>query len=58
MTAGLPDPVTGKVKLYPCDGTTPIDGASKRVNHQYYSVGPGGDPVDKCGNTEDSTNLR
>ena len=30
MTAGLPDPVTGKAKIYPCDGTTPIDGATKR----------------------------
>src|SRR6476469_1852811 len=34
MTAGLPDPVTGKAKIYPCDGTTPIDGATKRTNHQ------------------------
>ena len=52
MTAGLPDPDSHKVKIYPCDGTTPIDGATKRVKHQYYSVGPGGDPIDKCGDTK------
>ena len=28
MTAGLPDPVTGK-QIKPCDGFTPIDGATK-----------------------------
>ena len=28
MTAGLPDPNSHKVKIYPCDGTTPIDGAN------------------------------
>jgi FtsP/CotA-like multicopper oxidase with cupredoxin domain len=52
MTAGLPDPITGNVKISPCDGTTPIDGASKRINHQFFSVNPDGSPNDKFGNTK------
>jgi FtsP/CotA-like multicopper oxidase with cupredoxin domain len=51
MTCGLPDPVTGKAKVYPCDGTTPIDGATKKVNHQHYSV-VNGEPIDRCGTTK------
>ena len=52
MTAGLPDPITGKAKISPYDGTTPIDGATKRINHQYFSVNPDGSPNDKFGNTK------
>jgi FtsP/CotA-like multicopper oxidase with cupredoxin domain len=52
MTAGLPDPITGKAKIAPCDGTTPIDGATKRINHQYFKVNPDGTPNDKFGSTK------
>ena len=31
MTCGLPDPVTGKYKIQPSDGYTPIDGATKSI---------------------------
>ena len=34
------------------DGTTPIDGATKRINHQYYKVNPDGSCTDKFGETK------
>ncbi len=54
MTAGLPDPITGKALLLPCDGTTPIDGATKRIDHQYYKHNPNveGAFIDKFGETK------
>jgi len=52
MTAGLPDPVTGLKQIKPCDGFTPIDGATKSVPHQFFSVNPDGSPNDKFGNTK------
>jgi FtsP/CotA-like multicopper oxidase with cupredoxin domain len=52
MTAGLPDPVTGKAKIVPCDGFTPIDGATKSVPHQFFKVSPDGSPNDKFGSTK------
>lgn len=52
MTGGLPDPITGKPAIIPCDGFTPIDGATKSIPHQYFKVNPDGSPNDKFGNTK------
>jgi FtsP/CotA-like multicopper oxidase with cupredoxin domain len=52
MTAGLPDPATGRAKIVPCNGYTPIDGATKSIQHQYFKVNPNGTPNDKFGATK------
>ncbi len=46
-------PVKAKDLLWGApDGTTPIDEATKRINHQFYSVNPDGSCTDKFGETK------
>ena len=52
LTCGLPDPITGKYILEVPDGTTPIDGATKRINHQFFKDNPDGTYTDKFGDTK------
>jgi FtsP/CotA-like multicopper oxidase with cupredoxin domain len=66
MTAGLPkdggldDGQNANGQRYtvlPPDGTTPIDGATKRINHQYFSVNPDGTYTDRGGNGTQNTKF-
>ena len=57
MTAGLPDPVTGKAKIVPCDGFTPIDGATKSVPHQFFKRQSRRQPATTSSARRSSTNL-
>ena len=52
MTAGLPDPVTGKVKTLPMRRDYADRWGDQADQPSILLVGPDGDPIDKCGNTK------
>ena len=52
LTCGKEDPVTGKHIIEPPDGFTPIDGATRRINHQFFKENPDGTYTDKFGSTK------
>jgi hypothetical protein len=51
MTAGLPD-ASGKYRIEPPTGYTPVDGATQSVPHQYFKKNQDGTYTDTFGKTK------